>query len=258
MRKLLIITIYALSTSLIFLFIFPNNVLAQTLTIDPSTGDSNTSFKVSGEGYPEGASYTTCAYKVGGDPNDFIAIGPGVLQPKFFFVFSGTEFALRGGGQTEIKPPGPNEACDPNFQTDSRFKCPNGYPCTLIGPTTAGPYICKATGSTTKPSPTPSDSKNSCGGEAISTAIGCINVKDPNAFIGSVLKFAIGIGGGIAFLLMILGVFQIITSAGNPDRLKAGKELITSALIGLLMIIFSVFLLELIGVKILQIPGFWK
>jgi len=90
----------------------------------------------------------------------------------------------------------------------------------------------------------------------IDTAIGCINVSSPNAFARSLLTFALGVGGGIAFLLMILGAFMAMTSRGNPDRLKAGQELITSALSGLLMIIFSVFLLELIGVKILEIPGF--
>ncbi len=57
---------------------------------------------------------------------------------------------------------------------------------------------------------------------------------------------------------MLFGAFQIMTSQGDPERLKAGKELIGSALAGLLMIIFSVFLLQLIGVQILQIPGFSK
>lgn len=92
--------------------------------------------------------------------------------------------------------------------------------------------------------------------EGIETALGCIPTKDTTGFIAWILKFAIGIGGGIAFILMLIGVFQIITSSGDPERLKAGKELITSALIGLLMIIFSIFLLKLIGMDILQIPGF--
>ncbi len=92
----------------------------------------------------------------------------------------------------------------------------------------------------------------------INTAIGCINVSNPTSFVKSILGLAIGIGGGIAFLLMLFGAFQIMTSGGDPERLKAGKELIGSALAGLLMIIFSVFLLQLIGVQILQIPGLSK
>jgi len=87
------------------------------------------------------------------------------------------------------------------------------------------------------------------------TALGCIP-NDPRDFVAWLLARAIGIGGGIAFLLMIWGGFQVITAAGDPDRLNAGKEIISSAIAGLLLIIFSLFLLQLIGVKILEIPGF--
>ena len=55
--------------------------------------------------------------------------------------------------------------------------------------------------------------------------------------------------------MMVFGGFKILVSAGDPKGVQAGGETITSALIGLLFIIFSVFLLELIGVKILGIPG---
>jgi hypothetical protein len=87
------------------------------------------------------------------------------------------------------------------------------------------------------------------------TAIGCIPT-NPSAFIGTILNFAIGIAGGIAFLLILLGAFQIMTSAGNPEQLNAGRELVTSAITGLILIIFSVFLLKVIGVDILGLPNF--
>jgi hypothetical protein len=87
------------------------------------------------------------------------------------------------------------------------------------------------------------------------TAIGCIPTS-PNGFIQKILPFAMGLGGGIAFLLMLFGGLQIMLSAGNPEKLNAGRELVTSAIVGLLLIIFSVFLLKLIGVDILGISGF--
>jgi len=96
------------------------------------------------------------------------------------------------------------------------------------------------------PCPTPND---------VCTALGCIP-SIPTNFVAWLLARAISLGGGIAFLLMIFGGFKIITSSGNPEAVKVGQELITSALMGLIFIIFSVFLLQLIGVKILQIPGF--
>jgi len=87
------------------------------------------------------------------------------------------------------------------------------------------------------------------------TAFGCIPT-DPSQFIGKLLGIGTGIGGGIAFLLILFGGFQILTSAGNPEKLNAGKELVTSAITGLLIIIFSIFLLQLIGVTIFAIPEF--
>ena len=87
------------------------------------------------------------------------------------------------------------------------------------------------------------------------TAIGCIHT-NPVELVKDFLKFGLGIAGGLAFLLMLLGAFQMLTSAGNPDTLNAGRERLSSAVIGLLLVIFSVLLLQIIGIGILDIPGF--
>jgi len=108
----------------------------------------------------------------------------------------------------------------------------------------------------TRNRPTECDSDNDNVNDGIQTALGCIPTKDTTQFVGWLLGSAIKIAGGIAFLLIIFGAIKILTSAGNPENVKAGQELITSALMGLLFIIFSLFLLQLIGVKILNIPGF--
>ncbi len=112
--------------------------------------------------------------------------------------------------------------------------------------------------------PAPGTTTNVCGScancdpanpKVVSTALGCIPT-DPSQFIGTILGIGMGIGGGIAFLLILFGGFQILTSAGNPEQLNAGKELVTSAITGLLIIIFSIFILQLIGVTIFHIPDF--
>ncbi|MFH0863762.1 MAG: hypothetical protein V1858_01585 [Candidatus Gottesmanbacteria bacterium] len=87
------------------------------------------------------------------------------------------------------------------------------------------------------------------------TALGCLPT-DPSAFIGWFLTAAIGIAGGIAFLLIIYGGFKVLTSAGNPENLNEGKDIIIAAIAGVLMIVFSVLLLKIIGTDILKIPGF--
>ncbi len=94
----------------------------------------------------------------------------------------------------------------------------------------------------------------------IETAIGCISTSvdttsGQDTFFGSIIKIAVGLGGGLALVLMLYGVFIVTTSAGIPDKLKEGQEVITSAISGLLFIILSVFLLNLIGINILGLPG---
>lgn len=120
----------------------------------------------------------------------------------------------------------------------------------------------------TTPQPTPispnsgpisSASGQNCnqGYEGISTAIGCIPT-DPKILTQQLLKFSFAIAGGVALLLMSFGAFGMITSAGNPDQLKSARERFTSAVIGLVFIIFSTLLLQIIGVDILSLPGFTR
>ncbi len=93
-------------------------------------------------------------------------------------------------------------------------------------------------------------------GKKLWTAIGCIPI-NYTAFISEVvLKTGVGIAGGIAFLYFLYGVFIILTSTGNAEKLEEAKQIITSALAGLILIIFSIFLLKTIGVDILKLPGF--
>ena len=97
-----------------------------------------------------------------------------------------------------------------------------------------------------------------CGTNEVNTALGCISTSvdtTGNSFFGSVIKIAVGLGGGLALLLMLYGVFIVTTSAGIPEKLKEGKEIISSAVAGLLFIIMAIFLMNLVGVKILAIPG---
>ena len=90
-------------------------------------------------------------------------------------------------------------------------------------------------------------------GTGIQTALGCFPT-NPREIIEWVLKYAIMFAGGIGFLLMLWASFQIMTSAGDPDKLKAGQQLLGAAIAGILFIVFSLFLLRFIGFTILQIP----
>ncbi len=101
------------------------------------------------------------------------------------------------------------------------------------------------------------DVHGGCVGDRINTALGCIPVEF-SEFVPWMIVRLVGISGGIAFLLMIFGGFKVMTSAGDPKGVQSGSEMLSSAVIGLLFIIFSVFLLELIGVHLLAIPQFGR
>lgn len=147
--------------------------------------------------------------------------------------------------------PNPNSACTPNPKDDtclpledckkykaSKVNCKDNNSCTSSAGIACNP-----------------DTGAPGSGDGVFTAIGCIPTQ-PTKLIERLLKFATGAGGGIALLLFVYGAFQIITSSGNPEGVKKGSEQMTAAVIGLLFIIFSVMLLKIIGVDILQIPGF--
>jgi hypothetical protein len=72
----------------------------------------------------------------------------------------------------------------------------------------------------------------------------------------TLLGWGVGLAGLIALACIIYSTFVLQTSGGNPERIKKAREYLTSCIVGLLLIIFSVFILNVIGVNILQIPGF--
>lgn len=94
-----------------------------------------------------------------------------------------------------------------------------------------------------------------CSGSSdIQTALGCVPT-EINKFVPWLLSWLFGVAGGIAFLLMSYGFILIATSSGDEKKVQGAKETITSAVIGLLICIFAVFILRLIAVNILKIPG---
>lgn len=122
----------------------------------------------------------------------------------------------------------------------------------------------KAAGSTTSLCPVGKIGGAGCSCEIIlggdrygglATAVGCVPTQ-PVGLVRALLQLMLSIGGGIAFLIMLMGVFQMITSAGNADSLKAGTDRLTSAIIGILFLVFSILILQIIGFGILNIPGF--
>lgn len=199
-----------------------------------------------------------------------------------FFVFSSTvhaatqvtpgQCAAQGGHCITAIMCAGGPPITPNDCSTGQRCCPNSGSCTHLGGTCITTVMC-ANGPAINaddcglqrccPTAAPSTgggntdlTKCKNGSDGIQTAIGCIRVFDQTTFLSDILKWAVGIGGGIAFLLIIYAGFMIMTGAGNPERLKAGQELLTSALSGLILLVLSIFVLKFIGIDILGLGAF--
>jgi hypothetical protein len=88
------------------------------------------------------------------------------------------------------------------------------------------------------------------------TGLGCIPTTFSNFISNFLLGFGISLGGGISLMCIIYSAFMIQTSRGNADKIQHAQEQLTACITGLMLIIFSIFILRVIGVDILRIPGF--
>jgi len=89
----------------------------------------------------------------------------------------------------------------------------------------------------------------------INTAIGSMPT-DPIAFIQRLFSIVLTLAGIAALILLIYGGYTYMISRGDPERVKGARETITSAIFGLLFIIFSFVILQVIVGDILRVPGF--
>ncbi len=111
---------------------------------------------------------------------------------------------------------------------------------------TAGPTL----------APIPPDLSAFCNGDPsyVKTALGCLPTS--MSLLGQILlPYVFGIVGGISFLRAVYGFVMIAFSAGDPKVIDENKQIITSAVVGLLVTIFSLVIMRLILVGILKLPG---
>ncbi len=94
------------------------------------------------------------------------------------------------------------------------------------------------------------------GAPGVWTSIGCVYADVGNFIQQTLLGWGVGFAGGISTLCIMYAAFMMQSSRGNAEVIKKSQQLLTSCITGLMLIIFSVFILRLIGVTILKIPGF--
>ncbi len=78
------------------------------------------------------------------------------------------------------------------------------------------------------------------------TGLNC-EVRDANSLIRTVINWLLGITFGIAVLFLIIGGFQFLTAGASPDNATKGKQTIINALIGIVIIILSYVIVNVVA-----------
>ncbi len=65
--------------------------------------------------------------------------------------------------------------------------------------------------------------------------------------ISIVLKFIIPLGGIILFFVLVISGIGIMTSAGNPEKLKTAGARITTAIIGFVLLILTYVIINFVS-----------
>jgi hypothetical protein len=104
------------------------------------------------------------------------------------------------------------------------------------------------------------DTPKPCRDECISKDTLCLNLEYPEfgqfdlntnqsleGFIGWVYYTIIGISGLAAFIMLIWAGIQWMSSSGNPTKTSEAKERIKQALLGLLLVLTSFIIIQIIN-----------
>jgi len=75
-------------------------------------------------------------------------------------------------------------------------------------------------------------------------------IYDPRVILGNIIKAAMGFIGAVALLLFMYGGLKIMTSAGNSESIKRGKNVMIWAAIGIIVIFSSYGIVNFIIDKI--------
>jgi hypothetical protein len=78
-----------------------------------------------------------------------------------------------------------------------------------------------------------------------------LNGATPEILIGKIINAVLGIVGSLALVMFVYGGFMWMLSAGNKERVQKGKEILTWATVGL-VVIFSAYALVMFVFKAFQ------
>lgn len=126
---------------------------------------------------------------------------------------------------------------------------PNGPYCM---PDTSGGLSCQASPNGLAANPCVDNGNNSF---ACQTAIGAIST-DAGGFAKGLLQLFFALAGLILLFVLIANGYKFMTSQGDEEKVKEAREAIMAAIAGLVLVAFSIVILQFITVDVLHLPGF--
>lgn len=88
-------------------------------------------------------------------------------------------------------------------------------------------------------------------GDGLSTGLSNLQsstqLEGDGGFVSSVVKVAVPLSVICLILLVVYAGYLLMSSQGNPDKIQEGKEIITNAVIGFLVVLLSAGILLLIS-----------
>jgi hypothetical protein len=72
-------------------------------------------------------------------------------------------------------------------------------------------------------------------------------LSDLEVLFQRVISIALGLGGIVLFVMLVVGGFKYLTSGGDPKAVESAQKTLTSAILGLVLLLSAYLILKLIG-----------
>mgnify|MGYP001614511067 CR=1 FL=1 len=79
-----------------------------------------------------------------------------------------------------------------------------------------------------------------------------LGTSDFRVIVGRIVQILTGGAGTLGLLVFIYGGFQWLTAAGNPEKIKKGKDILLWAVVGMVVMFSSYFVVRFIVKGILE------
>ncbi|HJX45796.1 MAG TPA: hypothetical protein VJ399_01360 [Patescibacteria group bacterium] len=75
---------------------------------------------------------------------------------------------------------------------------------------------------------------------------GVLTIQSVEYLFNNIISIALSLAGIVLFILLIMGGFKFITAGGEPAKVEGARKTLTSAIVGLIVIILSFLILRII------------